>query len=117
MIKEVTDKHFTKKNNGIFIDSLKKTGGMLIVKTEWCGFCRSTLPILEELSKKLGQNYPIVKLDADSNSLTTKMLGVQGFPTIFYIDRNGKIGNKHDGDRTVPVFLTKICEVSLICKK
>ena len=110
---EIYDRDVVQKNNGMYIDKARGSGGMVIVKADWCGHCKRTLPVLEETSRKLGSSFPIFKLDGDKN----KSIPVDGYPTIFYIDRAGKITGKFSGDRSVPGFLEGICNNSLVCKK
>jgi thiol-disulfide isomerase/thioredoxin len=110
---EIFDRDIEFKKNGLYIEKAKGTGGMVVVKTEWCSFCKKTMPILEETSRKLGSAYPIFKLDGD----TSTKIKVDGYPTILFIDRNGRIKGKYTGERSVPGFLEGICNNSLVCKK
>lgn len=110
---EIFDSDIYQKNSELYIEKAKGRGGIVVVKTDWCSFCKSTMPILEETSRKLGSAYPIFKLDGDK---ATK-IKVDGFPTIFYINRTGKITGKYTGDRSVQGFLKGICKNSLVCKK
>lgn len=117
MIKNLNDSNFSQKGDSYYINDAKPTGGLLMVKADWCGHCVRTLPILEDLSKKLGNSYPIYKLDSDANPRIVAGLGVQGFPTIFYVNRDGKVGKRYNDDRSIPSFLNGICKEALVCKK
>jgi thiol-disulfide isomerase/thioredoxin len=117
MIKNLNDSNFSQKGDSYYINEAKPTGGLLMVKADWCGHCKRTLPILEDLSKKLGDSYPIYKLDSDANPRIVAGLNVQGFPTIFYVNRDGKVGKRFNDDRSVPSFLNGICKEALVCKK
>jgi thiol-disulfide isomerase/thioredoxin len=117
MIKDIYDRDVISKSDGVYINQAKGTGGLLMISVNWCGHCKRTLPILKEVSEKLGSAFPIFKLDADINKKAVNTLNVDGFPTIFYIDRNGKIGKTFSGDRTIGGFLNGICDASLVCRK
>jgi thiol-disulfide isomerase/thioredoxin len=117
MIKEIFTSDITTNSGSNYILKAKGTGGILMVKQDWCGYCVRALPAFEESSKKLGSAYPIFKMDGDKNKAAVSKLGVQGFPTILFIDRNGKIGKKYEGDRTTGDILSSVCKESLVCKK
>jgi thiol-disulfide isomerase/thioredoxin len=117
MVIEIVDKDILKKGNSFYINRAKDSGGMIIVKNDWCIHCRRVLPVLEKTSKKLGTAYPIFKLDGDSNKKSIDLLKIEGFPTIFLINRDGKITKKYEGGRTEQEFLTSICSESLVCRK
>ena len=117
MSQELTSKDFQKKGNSYYITKAFGTGGLLVVKTEWCSFCQKLFPIIKQVSNKLGKTYPIFKLDADKNSKLTKELGVQGFPTIFYIERDGRISGQYTSSRDEGSILKGICDKSLVCRK
>lgn len=103
--------------NGKNVQKAKNTGGLLLVKADWCGHCKKLKVVLDKLSKKLNKAYPIFVLDADKDMGIISSLKVDGYPTVFFIDRNGDIKEKYNSDRTEGAFLSEICRVSLVCKK
>ena len=117
MIKDIVSRDITKKDGNYYVKKLAPTGGMLLVKNDWCMHCRKLAPILEQVSKKLGKAFPIVKLDGDSNNAIVQALGVEGFPTIFYVERDGLISKRYEGERSDGAFLQAICDKSLVCRK
>ena len=48
----------------------------------WCGPCRMTAPVLEELAGELGDKVVIAKVNTDQNPIYAQRLGVQGIPTM-----------------------------------
>lgn len=117
-ITELTDSDI-KITPGLFssacIDKAKGTGGMLIIKADWCGHCKRALPELLRVSHKMGKSFPIFKLDADSNPKSVSDLGIKGYPTIFYINVDGNIGNKYTKDRSYDALVGDICDVTKNC--
>jgi thioredoxin 1 len=55
---------------------------------EWCGPCRMIAPSLEELSRELGDQVSIVKLNIDENPEAPGKYGVRGIPTMILF-KNG----------------------------
>ena len=47
----------------------------------WCGPCKMMHPILEQLSKQLGDQVRIVKIDVDKNQQLASQLQVSSVPT------------------------------------
>jgi thiol-disulfide isomerase/thioredoxin len=117
MLKEIFTSDITTNNGSNFVMKAKGTGGMIIIHQLWCSYCVKCMPSFQEAGKKLGNAYPIFSLNGDKNKVAIQKLGVQGFPTILFIDRNGKIGKKYEGDRTTGDILSSVCKMSLVCKK
>lgn len=94
-----------KSNKNIF----KQMGGMIVFKADWCGHCRRLLPELEEVSSNTGQLYPIVIIDADKNPQLVKKAGINGFPTVKFVNKQGYIKSDYSGGRTASDILEAIC--------
>jgi thioredoxin 1 len=62
---------------------------------EWCGPCRTQLPILENYAKK-NEDVQVVKINVDENSELASEYGIKSIPTILYF-KNGSIQNKTVG--------------------
>jgi thioredoxin 1 len=56
----------------------------------WCGPCKMMHPILEQVSKQLGDQVRIVKIDVDKNQQLASQLQVSSVPTLV-IFKNGEI--------------------------
>ncbi len=61
-----------------------------------CGPCKALTPALEEMAKKGGGMFRLVKLNTDEERNISAALGVQSLPTIFGI-RDGKIVHSFKG--------------------
>lgn len=115
MIKELFEKDVVSKYGDFNVPSSKGTGGMVIIKADWCGHCRRTLPELEKVSNLTGQAFPIYKIDADKNKNLVSSMGVSGYPTIFFIERTGKISYRYEGNRETKPILDEICKRARKC--
>ncbi len=56
---------------------------------EWCGPCRQMLPILEEISKEMGDKVKICKVNVDESPDKAAELGIRSIPSIF-LYKDGK---------------------------
>lgn len=56
----------------------------------WCGPCKMMSPILEDVSKKIGNKAHVLKVDVDKNPQAAAHYGVQGVPTLILF-KKGKI--------------------------
>jgi thioredoxin 1 len=56
----------------------------------WCGPCQYQSPILEEVSKTMGDKARVIKIDVDKNPEIASQLSVRGVPTLI-IFKNGEI--------------------------
>lgn len=77
---------------------------------EWCGPCKITAPIIEELSKEL-QDIKFVKIDVDKNQELASQYSVFSIPT-FMIFKEGKIVSQFVGAIGKIDFLNQIKKVS-----
>jgi len=62
--------------------------------TDWCGFCQRFVPTFDKITKKreIKKNFAIafVNCEKEENQKIMAEYGVQGFPTVFVIDEQGK---------------------------
>lgn len=73
---------------------------------EWCGPCKMTGPILEEIAKET-PNIKFVKVDVDSNSDLATQYSVFSIPT-FIIFKDGQPINQFVGALSKETFLEEI---------
>lgn len=73
----------------------------------WCGPCKMMQPILEQVSKQLGDEVRIVKIDVDKNQQLASQLQVSSVPTLA-IFKNGEIVWRQPGVQPAHVLSEKL---------
>ena len=57
---------------------------------EWCGPCKALSPLVDEVSKEMGDKVNIVKMNIDDNPHTPTKYGVRGIPTLM-VFKDGQV--------------------------
>lgn len=95
-----------------------KTRGMVMFGAKWCGYCKVASPEYAKSAIALGSAFPLFYLDCEKHGeFAGKTLGVKGYPTFYFIGKDGKMYKKYEGERTYPGFTGSVCQESGICKK
>lgn len=88
---EITDLNF---------DAMMKQGPwMVVVSASWCPHCKQLEPTWTRLAEKLRGKVRVGKIDGPENKILAKRLHITGYPTIFHVDRQGKIRDYGDRQR------------------
>jgi thioredoxin 1 len=69
----------------------------------WCGPCRMVAPTLDKIAKEQAGKLVVVKVNTDENPEWAMRFGVQGIPTMLFIDK-GKIVHKQVGALPEPML-------------
>lgn len=98
------------KNN--FETEVLKTKGLVMVDfyAQWCGPCKTTGPIIEQLAEEVN-NVKFVKVDVDQNQELSSRYQVFSIPT-FLIFRDGRVVNQFVGALGKEGFLAEIQKVT-----
>jgi thioredoxin 1 len=69
----------------------------------WCGPCRMVAPTLDKIAKENSGKLVVAKVNTDENPEWAMRFGVQGIPTMLFIDK-GKIVHKQVGALPEPML-------------
>merc|ERR1712137_571359 len=86
------------------IDSTEQfNSGTWLIKffAPWCGHCKTLAPVWTSLSKKIGDDIHVAKVDCTTGGLQEYCTehGVEGFPTI-QLWKDGELAGTYEGDRS-----------------
>lgn len=62
----------------------------------WCGPCKMTLPVVEELSNEYEGKINVGKVNVDENDDTCAEYGIMNIPTMLFF-KNGELVERHVG--------------------
>ncbi len=65
-------------------------------KADWCGPCKTMIPILKEVKQQLKDTISIIKIDVDKNPAVAAKYQIRGVPTLM-IFKEGKRVWKQSG--------------------
>lgn len=55
----------------------------------WCGPCKATAPVVEEIANEYAGKIDVYKVDVDQQEELAGLFGVQSIPTILFIPKEG----------------------------
>ena len=112
---KLTDKDF--KNNIVIKSELKNNNGLLLVYANWCSHCQQMKEPWIQLSI-ISDKTSICVLSSEKYPEVVENLKVKGFPTIFEINKNGKL-KMFSGNRDLLNLTNTLCNLdkkNKVCK-
>ena len=74
----------------------KKVPVLVDFKADWCGPCKTMIPILKDVKQQLKEIISIIKIDVDKNPSIASQYQIRGVPTLM-IFKEGKEVWKQSG--------------------
>ena len=101
----------TKVDKNNFQEEVVNYKGIVMVDffAEWCGPCKMTGPVIDDLSEEM-KNINFVKVDVDTDQELSSQYNVFSIPT-FIIFKNGEAVNQFVGALGKEAFLSEINKV------
>ena len=56
----------------------------------WCGPCKATAPIVEELAQEYDGKIDFYKVDVDKEEVLAALFGIRSIPSLLFIPKNGE---------------------------
>ena len=60
-------------------------------KADWCGPCKTMIPILKEVKQQLKDSVAIIKIDVDKNPTVTAKYQIRGVPTLMIFKESKQV--------------------------
>jgi len=60
-------------------------------KADWCGPCKTMIPILKEVKKQLKDSVAILKIDVDKNPEVAAKYQIRGVPTLMIFKESKQV--------------------------
>jgi thiol-disulfide isomerase/thioredoxin len=109
---------FNVNNQGTFVKGMGGKPGILLVFSNGCGHCTRFKPTFAQLDSRIGRDFNVVALeDKNMSSQIATSLGIQGYPTLKFFDKSGKIVGEYSGDRSLNSLLEYICKFYHACAR
>ena len=90
-------------------DIFKNKYTLLKIYAPWCGYCVRMSKVMNFLAKELPKrNIQVATINYEKNKELAGKIGYQGFPTMFIVDKKGKLHETQMGSRSLMEILVAI---------
>jgi thioredoxin len=95
--------------DNIFFDKVKQNPRPVVVDfwAPWCAPCKMIAPVLEKIASDYAGKLSVVKVDTDQNPEWAIKFGVQGIPTVLFMDR-GQLRDRMVGAGPAAMIKAKV---------
>jgi thioredoxin 1 len=96
-------------NDAEFEDKVMKSTTPVVVDfwATWCAPCKMIAPILDKIASEYAGKLTVVKVDTDQNPEWAIKFGVQGIPTVLFMDR-GQLRDRMVGAGPAAMIKAKV---------
>jgi len=96
-------------NDSEFDEKVLKSSTPVVVDfwAPWCGPCKMIAPTLEKLASEYEGKVIIAKVNTDENPEWAMKYGVQGIPTLLFINQ-GQVKDRQVGAAPAPAIKSKV---------
>jgi len=94
---------------------VKGKPGLVMFKTDWCGFCQRAKPEFKASSEMLGKSAFFATVDCDKSKKLAEKMGIKGFPTIYFVNKKGELDGVFTGERSKFAFNQYMCVRGRAC--
>ncbi len=107
------------KTGEVYVKNVSQPG-MLLIYANWCGHCKSFMPLFKEICTRLGSNYTCIAIENSELEKDRKLasaLNFRYFPTLKFFNQQGKIIDTYPESmqRSKSDILSYICKVYHYC--
>ena len=74
---------------------------------DWCGPCKSFLPIVQKLKEEMGDKVRVIKINVDKNQALSTKLKIKSIPAVM-IYKSGKLEYEGKGMHTLEDLKSKL---------
>ena len=104
---ELTDKDFS--GTTLINPKIKGKYCLLKVYAPWCGYCVRMTNEMNHLGRELPKrNIGVATINYEQNKELVSKIGSKGFPSMFIVDKSGKLHETLMGGRTLKEILVSI---------
>lgn len=91
---------------------------VLFFYADWCGHCVNFRPTYNTASNAVGSLINFYQFNEKKSDEVLTAFKVKAFPTIFLINKNGKVIKEYKGPRdSEHSFVAELCKMSLNCPR
>jgi protein disulfide-isomerase A4 len=83
---------------------------IMLFKAEWCGHCKTFLPVWNKVKKQYKNKFNFIMYDSEKNKDIMKQWDIKGFPTIMV--KKDDIVIDYEGDRSYESFDTMVANLN-----
>lgn len=114
---ELNSSNFDTRQKKVFHPFIKGKKCLLFFGAPWCGYCVKASTPYKKAANVLGSSFPLCYLNCEKYPEIGEAFGVRGYPTIVFVNNQGKVYKKYDDMRTKEAFLDGACKEAFICSR